>query len=424
MAYIQDTKIINFLQIRPFSTKLYFIECYTHYGDSMQTLIIPKLKLNLKKEININTISKIKLPKTTICVISTSKNNSVINTLSQLIDSKKIRIITNKNADSLEEIVKFLLRKANKDGTINTDVLLLTISPKYTNLLFKYLQPNYIIVNDDLKNVTLPTTCHLILNADNPNHQHYINTHLHTSYGFEISKNIFKNEFSNEKIKCPRCNQTLNYNYYYNEYLGDYYCSNCKIKRKSPSIKVTSFDDKKNIIVINDIYKITLETFNISIIYDILLLFTVSTLLNIDLNILSNILSPVEQIPEKYNINKRIVYVINTDCLNDTFSFIKQNKELKTIIIDLKQTKNLYEINFEVLKNNEIDKIICIGDKNYDVATRLKYSNINEDKIVAIKELDEAVKYINLRTEGNIYAVLEENKEEFNILLKGNQNGN
>lgn len=386
----------------------------------MKTLIMPKLKLNLKKEININILSKIKLPKTTICVISTSTNYDVINTLSQILDTQKIRIITNKNENSLEDIVKFLLKKTDKDGQINSDVLLLTISPKYTNLLFKYLQPTYIIVKDDLKSVSLPTTSHLVINADNPYHQHYLNTHLHTSYGFEINKNILKNEFAEEEIKCPSCNQILYYNYYYNEYLGDYYCPNCNIKRENPSIKVTLLDEKKNIIVINDIYKLTLNKFNVSIIYDILLLFTVSTLLNIDLNILENALSPLEQIYEKYNINKRIIYVTNTHSLYDTFLFIKENKELKTIVIDLKQTNNLYDVNFEVLKNNEIDKIICLGNKNYDIATRLKYSNINEDKIVAIKELDEAIKYIKLRTEGNIYAVLEENKEQFNTLMKGN----
>jgi len=387
----------------------------------MKTLTIPKLNLKLNNEVNINALSKIKLPKTTICVISTTTNNNDFSLFLNILNSENINIITNKNECSIEKIVKLLVTKSDSKGKLNTDVLLLNISPKYANLLFKYLKPNYIVIKDDVKNLLLPKDIHLILNADNPQHLFYNKNNPYTLYGLEINKNIFKNEFSNEQIKCPNCHQNLNYNYYYNETLGNYYCLNCNLKRIKPNICITNIDDKKNIIVINDVYKINLKEFNISNIYNVLLTYTLSTLLNIDEDDITNIISHTSIIKkvEKYSINKRIVYVNNTENLDNTLLFINENKELKTIIIDLEETKKLYEINFEILKNNEIDKIICTGNKNYDVAVRIKYSNIDEDKIVAIKELDEAIKYINLRTEGNIYAILNDT-QYFNTLMKGN----
>jgi len=389
----------------------------------MKTLTIPKLSLKLNNEVSITTLSKIKLPKITICVISTSIDNDENNLFLDILKNENINIITNKNEFSLEKIVKLLVTKSDSKGNLNTDVLLLNISPKYANPLFKYLKPNYIVIKDDVKNLLLPKDIHLILNADNPLHLLYTKNNPYTLYGLEINKNIFKNKFSKNEIKCPNCCQNLSYNYYYNENLGDHYCSNCDQKRIKPNIYITHIDDEKNIIVINDVYKINLKEFNISNIYNILLTYTLATILNVNENNITNIISttPINEIIDKYNINKRIVYVNNTRSLNNTLLFINQNKELKTIIFDFDETKNLYEINFELLKNDEIDRIICTGNNNYDVASRIKYSNINEEKIVAIKDLDEAIKYINLRTEGNIYAVLEENiKEYFNNLMKGN----
>ena len=63
-------------------------------------------------------------------------------------------------------------------------------------------------------------------------------------------------------------------------------------------------------------------------------------------------------------------------------------------------------IEFELLVNNEIDKIVCIGPQAYDIATRLKYANIDEDKIVVIPNVDEAARFIKTKTKGNVYGIL------------------
>ena len=236
----------------------------------------------------------------------------------------------------------------------------------------------------------------------------------------KINKNIYKNKFS-PNIKCPMCSKELNYNYYYNESLGDYYCENCNLKRKAPHLKVTKIDFKNNIITINDTYKITLPIFTIPEIYNTLSIFSICSILNLNLDDaakqISNNNSKLKE-SEKYTINKRIVYVLNTENTNQNLLFLNENKELKTIIIELNEDKALYEINFECLKNNKIDKIICTGNKNYDLATRIKYSNIDEEKIVVMKNIEEAVRFIKTSTKGNIYAEVND-KDAFNDLMKG-----
>ena len=141
----------------------------------------------------------------------------------------------------------------------------------------------------------------------------------------------------------------------------------------------------------------------------------------------------------KYTYNDRIVYVLNNKAENATtynqsLLFVKRNTELKTLIIGWKEISRrynfddlswLYDIEFELLSNNEIDKIICIGPQAYDIATRLKYANIEEEKIVVIPLIDEAVKFIKSKTKGNIYGILNfDMVEPFNTNMKGEKSGN
>ena len=75
--------------------------------------------------------------------------------------------------------------------------------------------------------------------------------------------------------------------------------------------------------------------------------------------------------------------------------------------------------------DDEIDKIVCIGPQAYDIATRLKYADIDESHIVVIPLIDEACKFIKAKTKGNIYGILNfDMVEPFNTNMKGENNGN
>ena len=75
-------------------------------------------------------------------------------------------------------------------------------------------------------------------------------------------------------------------------------------------------------------------------------------------------------------------------------------------------------IDFEMLKNDKIDKIICTGPQKYDLATRIKYANIDENKIVCFDDLFDAEKEIK-KSSGNIYAILNfDYLDFFNEIMK------
>ena len=100
---------------------------------------------------------------------------------------------------------------------------------------------------------------------------------------------------------------------------------------------------------------------------------------------------------------------------------------MKTVIIGWKEISRrynfddlswLYDIDFEILSNLNIEKIICVGIHRFDIATRLKYAGIDEKKILTFEELGSAVKYLKEKTKGDIFSILNfDYVEPFNKLM-------
>jgi hypothetical protein len=91
------------------------------------------------------------------------------------------------------------------------------------------------------------------------------------------------------------------------------------------------------------------------------------------------------------------------------------DNDKKTIVLGLREISRrykhfdlswLYYIYFELLNTCNVDKIICAGPYAYDIATRIKYANFDENSIIIIDDLTNIKDTIEKETEGNIYAVL------------------
>ena len=414
-------------------------------------------------KIDKNILSKLKMPKTVISVTGSSGKGSTCNLIVDIARKQGKSVVFNdKGSNLVTGILTTLLASCNLKGELKQDILVTEIDERYTKLLFKYLKPNYVVITnitrdqpprhgnfeivyEEIKKA-LTKDMHLVLNADDPYTQKFIlnSQNEYTLFGIGTNKYTYNDEkFENLNIKyCPKCNSKLLYNYYHCETLGNYYCPNCDFKRRKPQIEVTKLDYEKSFVVVNDEYKFNIPFNTLFEVYNTLAAFTVASLINLNLDEACNTISkmPVNlKIFNKYTYNDRIVYVLNNKAENATtynqsLLFVKRNTELKTLIIGWKEISRrynfddlswLYDIEFELLSNNEIDKIICIGPQAYDIATRLKYANIEEEKIVVIPLIDEAVKFIKSKTKGNIYGILNfDMVEPFNTNMKGEKSGN
>ena len=95
--------------------------------------------------------------------------------------------------------------------------------------------------------------------------------------------------------------------------------------------------------------------------------------------------------------------------------FIKNQTGKKTVILGFDNVSRRYQFNdlswlwdveFELLNDKNIDKIFVIGRFRYDVMTRLEFAGIDEDKIVLIDELDTLIKRVKSESVGDIYTMV------------------
>ena len=123
---------------------------------------------------------------------------------------------------------------------------------------------------------------------------------------------------------------------------------------------------------------------------------------------------------KNYKIDNRPVNMIESKNENnlsyyEALHYISKEKNKKTIILGFDNVSRryklndiswLYDVKFELLNDKNIDKIFIIGRFRFDVLTRLKYANIDDEKLVLIDNLDNLIPRIKEESSGNIYTMV------------------
>lgn len=407
-----------------------------HRGSVLPGAIVLKLNKNIMNEFS--------LPNTVIAVTGSSGKGSISSMIAHIYKSLGYTVAHNKDGSNLSTgITTLMLENCTLSGKIKTDIVIYEVDERYTKEIFTHLPPTHVIIsnitrdqpprqgNIDIvyqeiqKAITKDMT--LILNADDPYLYKFNLKTSHKTIYYGINKTKYateKSKFSNLNINyCPKCHSKLEYEYYHFETIGNFKCSKCKFKRRKPNYELTKLNFEKEEIVINKTYHIHTPYSVLYGVYNTLAAFTTTVHLGLDPKKVSETISNMnnnKKLYDQYQYQNRIVTVLNnknenSTTFNQSLLFVDRFKETKTIIIGWKEISRrynfddlswLYDIDFELLNNSSIDKIICTGIHRYDIATRMKYAGIEEKKILIFDELKPATETIKKKTKGNIYAIL------------------
>lgn len=402
-------------------------------GSSLPGLIILK--------INKNILSSFKLPKTVIAITGSSGKGSCSKIIANIFKDQGYSVAHNSAGSNLSAgITTLLLKYCNLKGKIKSDILIYEVDERYTKYIFKDIKPNIVVITNITRdqpprqghfdlvyeeiNKAITKDMTLILNGDDPYLRKFKTNKI---YYYGISKNKYsylKNKFENLNINyCPKCNSKLKYNYYHFESNGDYYCPNCSFKRPIIDYLITNINYDKNIITVNNKYKMNIPNNLLYSIYNILTCFSVAQICKLDTSKTTKTISSInsnQKIFKSFNYNNRLVSILNnknenSTTFNQSIWYLNRQKGPMAIIIGWKEISRrynfddlswLYDINFELIKKMNTDKIICTGIHCYDIAVRLKLAGISKDKIITYDNLEKATMYLKNKTKGNIYAIL------------------
>lgn len=398
----------------------------------------------IASKIDNKLIYKFKLPKTVIAVTGSSGKGSTTKLIYDVYKNLGFTVAYNSSGSNLKDgILTTLIENSNLFGKIRRDILLVEMDERYAKYVFPAIKPNYVVItnitrdqpprqgNVDLvfKEIekALTPDMHLILNADDPYLQKFVLNKKNKVTYFGLEKNKYsttKAKFENlNLIYCPECNNKLEYDFYHFENIGAYKCSNCEVSRPDCDYSVKKVDYENNIITLQNNIKLKIPFGMLYAVYNTIAAFSTLAINNLDTKKIEQAINDI--INENNSINcfeldDRLVYTLNnknenSTTFNQSLLFMERDKQPKTIIIGWKEISRrykfndlswLYDINFELLKKHKIDKIVCVGLQQFDIATRIKLSGIDSKKIVCFQDLEDATNYLKNKTNNNIYAIL------------------
>lgn len=399
---------------------------------------------NTALKIDENLLYKLKMPPKVIAVTGSSGKGSTTKLIADVYRKLGFSIVHNSSGANLRAgILTTFLKVCTLSGKVNKDVAVIEMDERWAKYVFPAIKPNYVVITnitrdqpprqgnfdlvyEEIKK-SLNKDIHLILNADDPYLQKLAldNNYKISYFGIDKTKYSYtKSKFENlNLVYCPKCNHKLDYDFYHFENIGKYHCPNCGLAHPINDFTVNSINYDNNEITINHDNKIKIPFGMLFAVYNTLAAYTVLCVNGLDknkINVAINEITAINNHFKCFEENNRLVYTLNnknenSTTFNQSLLFIDRDKSPKTIVIGWKEISRrykyndlswLYDINFELLQNHNIEKVVCIGIDQYDIAVRIKLANIETKKIICFKELEDATKYLKNNTAENIYAVL------------------
>jgi len=394
----------------------------------------------LALRLNKNILSYFELPKTTIAVTGTTGKTSVAGTLYEVYKNSNYKVVSNiKGSNLLGGVTSAIIEASKITGKTKVDALILEIDERYVKKVFEFITPKYFIINnlsrdqlarnghyelvfDDINN-SIKKDTHLILNADDP---------LVVKFSLDKKNKVTyygvkENKFSTNKSKlntldmayCPICHKKLEFKYFNYGNLGYYKCPNNDYNR--PDCKYEANLLKNEFEVEDTIIKVNNNAlYNI---YNLLACYTVARIDKVDkdkiVSSLNKLSLKVKRLNEFEINNVKGTLLLSKNetpiSYNQSLEYIKSKKGEKTVAIgftrisgryDLKDLSWLYDINFELLNDKSIEKIILIGPFCYDLAVRLKNAKVDSKKFLYCPDYKNSLDYCLKKAKGHLYCVL------------------
>lgn len=408
-----------------------FILKKTGHGTSLPGSIALKLDKNILK--------KMERPQTIICITGTTGKTSTCSTITEIYKEAGIKVGNNLKGSNLKPgVVSLFLENATMTGKTKVQTMVIEVDERYVKEVFKDFIPDYFVINNlsrdqlarnghfdivwnDIHNA-ITSDIHLILNADDPLIAKFALDHKGSVSYFGMAKNKLstKNHMGYLDLGyCPKCHKKLIFDYYHYGNLGYYHCPNNDFKR--PSVKYES--------VLNNNYTFTIDNQKIKMnneaiynIYNLSASYVVARENGIDKTVISKALNNLSLQMKRLDTFKlgkaEGVLLLSKNetpmSYNQSLDFISKQKEDKTVILgfnrvsgryNLKDLSWLYDINFELLNDSSVKKILCVGPFAKDLALRLKYANIDKKIVTTYTSSDNVIDIIKKQTKGKVYCM-------------------
>lgn len=393
---------------------------------------------------NKKALWKLKYPKYVIAVTGSSGKGSTVSMIAHILSATGKKVIWNQNGSNISNAIMTLMLDNCRSFShrIDADIVLLEIDERHLKEVFRPGTITHLVITNVTRDqparnihpeIIFETIMHnigpdveVIINADDPILNRVKISHMGKIITYGIAQNRYSLKttppYAIDAAYCPKCHTKLKYETYHYGHLGIYACPNCNFERGNVDYEASDIDLEKQLFKINGRdFKLNKNVF--FAVYYTLAAYTLTKSVGIDEEIIEREINE-DVLPSKrmkiYELDGRRVEMIeskNENALSylQSLNYIRGQKGQKTVVMGFENVSRryrfndlswLWDVDFELLKDDSIATIFCIGRFKYDVATRLDYAGIPKEKIVLVEDIQNLIEDIRNKSEGDIYTMV------------------
>lgn len=374
-----------------------------------------------------DVLGRVKLPGCIIAVTGSNGKTSTVEMIAAILRASGKTVVYNEEgSNQIEGVTTLILCSSSLSGRMRGDVLLLESDERYARRSFRFFHPTHFVITnlyrdqltrnghpewvyDAILPAIHPDTT-LVLNADDPLVSCFARDHGRVKwFGLEECSISTKNHRGvyHDGARCPLCGGPMDYSCYHYEHIGHYRCRSCGHCRHDPDFAVTALDLPAGTLTLDGETEISLAFKSIYNVYNILAAWSVCSLAGADRETMARVIN-------NYVLkNGRMVQFTlgghhgtlltskheNSVAYDTNLGYIARTEEPCRVLIIVDaisrkyftgETSWLWDIDFDLLNRDHVEKVILCGKYVNDLALRFDYTGIPPERIVCYDAVAQA----------------------------------
>ena len=374
-----------------------------------------------------DVLGRVKLPGCIIAVTGSNGKTSTVEMIAAILRASGRTVVYNEEgSNQIEGVTTLILCSSSLSGRMRGDVLLLESDERYARRSFRFFHPTHFVITnlyrdqltrnghpewvyDAILPAIHPDTT-LVLNADDPLVSCFARDHGRVKwFGLEecsISAKDHRGVY-HDGARCPLCGGPMDYSCYHYEHIGHYRCRSCGHCRHDPDFAVTALDLSAGTLTLDGETEISLAFKSIYNVYNILAAWSVCSLAGADRETMARVIN-------NYVLkNGRMVQFTlgghrgtlltskheNSVAYDTNLGYIARTEEPCRVLIIVDaisrkyftgETSWLWDIDFDLLNRDHVEKVILCGKYVNDLALRFDYTGIPPERIACYDAVAQA----------------------------------